>query len=418
MNRRDLLKALAYGGVQLGLGGGMSLALPKVAQAATGDHYWVFVSAGGGWDVTNMWDPKGSEVIFRGGAVNSYSQNDIRQVGNIRYAPVPPNVTTQDMLQTFTQKYFNNMLVINGVNQGTNGHTIGTRVSLAGSSDNITPIAAAMLAEPLAKLQSMAFIARGAYNYTGGIVPATRLLSRADYQRLVTPDLFLDSANAFTELNLQKRALLQQLISGNTQNFSAGAMQQLAEARSSSVNATNILSFLPDTPNTNSNLADTEMIAAAFKAGNATSATLRINGFDTHQNNDQRQFTQMDQLLTLVDYLWNQLEVQGIADRTTVVMASEFSRLPTTRDDLGKDHWPISSMVFMGAGITGNRVIGATDDGLNALPIDPNTLALSDTGLQIKTASIYDAFRRMSGLSGSPTDLLYPLNADFINFFA
>jgi len=405
MNRRDLLKAFAYGGVQLSVGGAMSLALPKAAQAANGDdHYWVFVSAQGGWDVTNMWDPKGREIIFRGGPVNNYSQNDIRQAGNIRYAAIPPNVTTQDMLQTFTQKYFNKMLVINGVNQGTNSHSIGTRVSLTGSDDSVTPITAAMLAEPLSKLQSMAFIAKGAYNYTAGIVPATRLLSRADYQRLVTPDLFLDSTNAFTELNLQKRALLQQLMSTNTQDFKAQAMQQFAEARNSSASATNILSFLQDTPNANNNLADAEMIAAAFKAGNTTSATLRVGGFDSHRNNDQRQFTQMDRLLTLVDYLWDQLEVQGIADKTTVVMLSDFSRKPTTRDDLGKDHWPISSMVFMGAGITGNRVIGATDDGLNARPIDPNTLSLSDTGLQIKTASIYDAFRRMSGLSGTPTD--------------
>ncbi|VAW57441.1 hypothetical protein MNBD_GAMMA07-718, partial [hydrothermal vent metagenome] len=204
----------------------------------------------------------------------------------------------------------------------------------------------------------------------------------------------------------------------NTQDFSAGAMQQLADARNSSASATDILSFLPDTQNTNNNLADAEMIAAAFKAGSSTSATLRISAFDTHSNNDQKQFTQMDKLLTLVDYLWDQLEIQGVADKTTIVMSSEFARLPTTRDNLGKDHWPISSMVFMGAGITGNRVIGATDDGLNALPIDPNTLALSDTGLQINPASIYDALRRTTGLSGTPTDLLYPLNADYINFFA
>jgi len=68
MKRRDVLKAFAYG------------------------------------DVTNMWDPKGSEVVFRGGSVNNYSQNDIRQVGNIRYAAVPPGVATSDMLDTFTQK--------------------------------------------------------------------------------------------------------------------------------------------------------------------------------------------------------------------------------------------------------------------------------------------------------------------------
>jgi len=321
MKRRELLKAFAYGGVQLSLGSALSLTLSNTAQAQDGNHYWVFVSASGGWDVTNMWDPKGSEVIFRGGPVNNYSQSDIRSAGNIRYAAVPPGVTTQDMLNTFTQKHFQKMLVINGVNQGTNSHSIGTRVSLTGSDGSVMPIAAAMLAEPFAKTQSMAFIANGRYNFTGGIVPATRLLSRGDYQRLTSPDRFLDSTNAFTELNLQKRALLQQLIGGNMQDLSAQAMQQFADAKASSSNVTDILSFLPDTPNTNNDQANAEMVAAAFKAGNATSATMRLGGFDSHRNNDQRQFTQMDKLLTMVDYLWDQLEAKGIADRTTEMMA-------------------------------------------------------------------------------------------------
>ncbi|VAW54694.1 hypothetical protein MNBD_GAMMA07-2049, partial [hydrothermal vent metagenome] len=50
MKRRELLKAFAYGGVQLSLGSALSLTLSNTAQAQDGNHYWVFVSASGGWD--------------------------------------------------------------------------------------------------------------------------------------------------------------------------------------------------------------------------------------------------------------------------------------------------------------------------------------------------------------------------------
>ncbi len=418
MNRREILKALAYGGMKLSFGSAATLALPKIASATSDERYWVFVSASGGWDVTNMWDPKGSELIYKGSPINKYSRNDIRQVGNIRYAPVPPGVTTQDMLDTFTQKHYQKMLVLNGIDQGTNSHAVGVRVSLSGSDGTSIPITAAMLASPFAQTQSMAFIANGRYNYTAGIIPATRLLSRGDYQRLTDPDKFTDSINAFAEINMQKRAMIQQLIGSNTRDLKLKAMQQFAEIKNGSSNVTDILSFLPETPNSNNDLANAEMVAAAFKAGNATSATMRVGGFDSHSNNDQRQFTQMDKLLTMVDYLWTQLEAKGIADKTTVVLSSDFSRKPLYRSDSdGKDHWPITSMVVMGAEIGGNRVVGATNDVQSALTIDPTTLALSGSGIKLNSGSIYDALRRLSGLSGTPIDQRYPLNADFINLF-
>ena len=45
-----------------------------------------------------------------------------------------------------------------------------------------------------------------------------------------------------------------------------------------------------------------------------------------------------------------------------VVVASDFGRTRYNGDG-GKDHWPITSMMMMGAGISGGRVIGQTDRG-------------------------------------------------------
>ncbi len=419
MNRREMLKLFAYGGMKLSFGSAATLALPKIASATNHERYWVFVSASGGWDVTNMWDPKGSELIYKGSPINKYSRDDIRQVGNIRYAPVPPGVITQDMLHTFTQKHYQKMLVLNGIDQGTNSHAVGERVSLSGSDGTSIPVAAAMLASPFAQTQSMAFIANGRYNYTAGIVPRTRFLSRGDYQQLNVADKFAGNIDVFTEINLQKRAMIQQLIGSNTRDLKLQAMQQFAEIKKSNSNVSDILSFLPEIPNSNNDLANAEMIAAAFKAGNSTSASFSIGGFDTHSNNDQNQFTQMDSVLTMVDYLWTQLEIKGIADKTTVVLTSDFARKPLYRSDSfeGKDHWPIASMVIMGSEIGGNRVVGATDEFQNALNLDPITLALSESGIKLNSASIYDALRRFSGLSGTAIDFRYPLNADYLNLF-
>jgi uncharacterized protein (DUF1501 family) len=46
-----------------------------------------------------------------------------------------------------------------------------------------------------------------------------------------------------------------------------------------------------------------------------------------------------------------------------VIAQSEMGRTPTYNSGNGKDHWPIGSIMFLGCGIRGNRVIGATDEG-------------------------------------------------------
>ncbi len=58
----------------------------------------------------------------------------------------------------------------------------------------------------------------------------------------------------------------------------------------------------------------------AFKTGVAVSANLDIGGFDTHNNNDDQQTSQQMQILVALDYLYSQLEVMGIADKTYVLV--------------------------------------------------------------------------------------------------
>ena len=97
---------------------------------------------------------------------------------------------------------------------------------------------------------------------------------------------------------------------------------------------------------------------------------VRLNGWDTHQDN----FTRVPQLLSAVDRgmsnLIDDLKARGLFDSTLVVWAGEFGRTPTPNDRGGRDHYPRAwSLVLAGGGVMGGQVVGATDAGGNE-PVD------------------------------------------------
>ena len=126
----------------------------------------------------------------------------------------------------------------------------------------------------------------------------------------------------------------------------------------------------------------------------------------------------MDDLLLLVDQLWDQLEHQGIAQQTTVAIVSDMGRTPGYNSNDGKDHWPISSMVFMGAGVTGNQVIGATTDSLAGVNINPLTLQKDNNGIPLTAAAVHKAIRYVSGVSQMEINGTYPLEGEDLALFS
>ena len=67
-----------------------------------------------------------------------------------------------------------------------------------------------------------------------------------------------------------------------------------------------------------------EVAVAAFSSGIAVSANMHMGGFDTHGNHDQNHARRLDQLLSGIDHLWNQIELNNMQDRVTVVVAFRF----------------------------------------------------------------------------------------------
>lgn len=71
----------------------------------------------------------------------------------------------------------------------------------------------------------------------------------------------------------------------------------------------------------------------------------------------------------------------------------------------------------MGAGITGNRVIGATDDNFNALALNAESLQPDDNGVIITPQHIHRSLRDFMGIQ-SDLDNLYPIEVEKLDLFS
>ncbi len=85
-------------------------------------------------------------------------------------------------------------------------------------------------------------------------------------------------------------------------------------------------------------------------------------------------------------------------------------RTPNYNAGNGKDHWSIGSALFLGRGIKGNRVIGATDDKQFAVPLDPHTLKpTKDKGIRVRPEHIHESLRGLAGIADHPLSKKFPL---------
>ena len=66
--------------------------------------------------------------------------------------------------------------------------------------------------------------------------------------------------------------------------------------------------------------------------------------------------------------------------------------------------------MFLGPGIAGNRVIGATDDKQFGIPITPDTLASDkEKGIRVRPEHIHIALREFAGIASDARSKQFPL---------
>ena len=103
-------------------------------------------------------------------------------------------------------------------------------------------------------------------------------------------------------------------------------------------------------------------------------------------------------------------EALKIRDKFVIVIQSEMGRTPTYNKGNGKDHWSIDSVMFLGPGIKGNRVIGATDEKQFGVALNPQSLATEkEKGIKVRPEHIHEALRQYAGIAEHPLSKKFPL---------
>jgi len=110
--------------------------------------------------------------------------------------------------------------------------------------------------------------------------------------------------------------------------------------------------------------------------------------------------------------LQDEIDAFGLRESIILVAGSSGGRTPMYLEDKMKGEWSVTSMLLMGPGILGNRVIGQTDADLRPVPLDPKTLSPSPSpdGVRLGPAHIHRALRGLFGVSGSPLAERFPLS--------
>ncbi len=415
--RRDFIKLCALAGLGFASPIGWLRKAPAAAKepAPYDGPYYVVFNAAGGWDTTYLMDPKGVGEINR-----LYHQGDIRTEGKLNFAPNAAHISKGMSNEDFFAKYAHELLVFNGLDYSVNNHSPCSRYMATGKLDSLAyPTFAALVAACKGPDCPLAFLTFGNYSATGNLVPMARVPYMPVLERIANADCVEGNPRSPYHDDFVADRIEAALKDQTDARISEARLPRIERSQSmlyaAQLNSKALQRVTPYIPREmpKERLAQQAEIAlASFKAGVCVSANLSIGQFDSHANNDRDQMKLIPEFLAGIDYTLRRAEELRIRDQLVVIIQSEMGRTPNYNNGNGKDHWSIGSVMFLGPGIKGNRVIGSTDDGQFLIPIDAQTLASEpDTkkGVRVRPEHIHFALRELAGVAKHPFSDKYPL---------
>jgi uncharacterized protein (DUF1501 family) len=389
MQRRDFLKMAAAGGVVI-----PQWALLPEASAQAGPYagrVLINIHAAGGIDQSSWVDPREADRTL-----NNYAGvTPVGVAGNIRVAPMGNN-------QAFFTRYFQQILVINGVHSETNSHDDGARAHATGRLDLGYPNISELFAAKYGGGMPMPWLNSGGFRTSAGLVAATPMPDANALRALTQP-------NASSATNdFMKQADMDKVLAARAERMKAmqaradllprskTVVEQFVGSADSRALLQRVAQYTPATFDTFTQ-AHIGLIAA--QAGITSTIQLSSGGFDAHSNIDNSYANALPRLTDMVDYLWQKSAEMGIASRIMVRIYSEFGRTPLNNGN-GKDHWAVGSQVLMEAAPAwGNRVFGASGPRHQQQKINLATGAVDATaGVVIRPRHIHAALRQYLGI--------------------
>ena len=387
-----------------GLAGAAALALPRLRRPRAGEtrpaRNLLIVLAAGGWDTTYALDPKPGEngVDVPAGALTPYGDLDIWTDA------ARPSVTA------FFEAYAPITAVVRGISVRSIAHPECKKRMLTGTASSANPDLGAICGHELGRDLPLPYLILGDEAFTG---PLASSAGRVGLTNQITA--LLDPAQAYPAPagapypqpafvpSADDEAAIRAYVS-------ATAGRERAVRGSLGYNRARVDDFLDSLERSdrlrpfagglggrgrNLLLADQAGLAAQVVEQGISRAVMldsRLQ-WDTHNRNED-QNEHHEALFAALSLLVADLAARPgaagstLLDETVVVVVSEMSRTPRLNAQGGKDHWPVTSMLVIGASVRGGRALGGTTDAVEAAPVDLATGELSSGGSTLQSENV------------------------------
>ncbi len=350
----------------------------------------VDIHASGGLDASSWTDPRETDATM-----NNYAaaRTPAGVMGNLRVAPMGDNVA-------FFTRFYQNMLVLNGVNSETNSHDDGTRAHATGMLAMNYPTLSELFASTKGKGLPMPWLNGGGMSTSVGLAPATPIPDGNSFRTLISPNAasatndFIKGGDVAKVLAARTERLKAQQAAGNLIPRAQLVNTQFDAASNSRALLARVSDFLPATFD---NAAHVGLVAA--QSGITSNLHFASGGFDGHGQLANSYAQSLPRLTTLMAYIIDKAEQIGIVNRLVIRVYSEFGRTPLNNGN-GKDHWSVGSQIIWEANAPwGNRVVGGSGPRHQQLKIDPATGAVDPVnGKVMAPRHVHDQLRKYLGI--------------------
>ena len=390
INRRNLLKS--------SLGLSVLSTLPQRAFATGNTKRIIVVRAFGGWDVTYCMDPRLNSSTIDGPAPFGESIETYSSI------PIMTNDGLRSEVSSFFGQYANNSIVVNGIYVGSIVHEECRLRILTGGRDNSYADIGALAAIQEADSFTLPYIDLTGGARVGPYAAQTGILGKNNQiLALLNRNLPLEGKDDF-EAPLEdlmfplhtplasERDRIENYLDTRQSRWSSAMysdprsqkrIADLLEAQSRKRDLFENRDILLDNLNfgsANSLNQQANTVIQVLSSGLCHSAALETTqSWDTHDDiEDQNDLYQS--LFSGLNDLVVGLQGAGLFEETLIVVLSEMTRTPKLNSDGGKDHWPSTSALLIGGGLSGGRVLGGSDrDTLDALPVNLNTGSVDES---------------------------------------
>jgi uncharacterized protein (DUF1501 family) len=353
-----------------------SLCAFGTAAGAAARKRFLFVHATGGWDPLCVFAP-----LFGAPSIQMEPDAAPMTAGGLSLVDGPG----RPAVRTFFERFGARTLVVNGLSTRSVNHLACMSMANTGSLSDDASDWATLLALADADAYYLPHLVLDAPSFVGEhavlVAHGEGRLEQAVHGTLLeasdTPVAApIDLVSARVDRHLAARASDQ--AKAATGDALRGRYEQAALRAQAIVGAKEKVMFAPafDLQSRAENAI--RLLASGVSRCASLSTGGRFGIWDTHDDNAQ-QAPLFEALFTDLAAVLDRLEATQtadgarLADEAVVVVISEMGRTPAYNATMGRDHWPFTTALVIGPGVTGGRTVGAFTDGYVGIGVDPAT---------------------------------------------